>query len=88
MSDGTIEEDFEEALAREVATAGELGSPATPLVASKLFEGVFHIIIDEYNYIFAFSDESSEDFSDLAEHGIVDVFGDDKGGRKIIVVSA
>jgi hypothetical protein len=39
MSDRTIDEDFEEALAKEVATAGELGSPETPLVASKLFEG-------------------------------------------------
>ena len=29
-----------------------------------------------------------EDFSDIAEYGIVDVVGDDKGGRKIIVVSA
>ena len=29
-----------------------------------------------------------EDFTDLAECGIVDVVGDDKGGRKIIVVSA
>ena len=34
------------------------------------------------------SDVSIEDFRDLAEHGIVDVVGDDKGGRKIIVVSA
>ena len=34
MSDGTIEEDFEEALAKEVAAAGELGSPETPTVNS------------------------------------------------------
>ena len=33
-------------------------------------------------------EESTEDFSDLADLGIVDVVGDDKGGRKIIVVSA
>ena len=39
MSDGTIEEDFEEALAKEVAAAGELGSPETPMVNSKIFEG-------------------------------------------------
>ena len=39
MSDGTIEEDFEEALAKEVAAAGELGSPETPIVNSKTFEG-------------------------------------------------
>eukprot|EP00092_Neocalanus_flemingeri_P081148 GFUD01101298.1.p1 GENE.GFUD01101298.1~~GFUD01101298.1.p1 ORF type:complete len:513 (+),score=127.65 GFUD01101298.1:114-1652(+) len=70
MSDGTIEEDFEEALAKEVAVAGELGSPETPMVNCKTFE------------------ESAEDFTDLAAYGIVDVVGDDKGGRKIIVVSA
>ena len=33
-------------------------------------------------------EETREDFSDLADLGIVDVVGDDKGGRKIIVVSA
>ena len=87
MSDGTIEEDFEEALAevllirfnlfpnsriiQEVAAAGELGSPETPMVESKGFE-----------------EENLEDFTDLADLGIVDVVGDDKGGRKIIVVSA
>lgn len=71
MSDGTIEEDFEEALAKEVAAAGELGSPETPCVEGNIFR-----------------EESTEDFSDLADLGIVDVVGDDKGGRKIIVVSA
>ena len=34
MTDGTIEEDFEKALAREVALAGKVGSPETPLVNS------------------------------------------------------
>ena len=33
-------------------------------------------------------EENLEDFSDFADLGIVDVVGDDKGGRKIIVVSA
>ena len=28
------------------------------------------------------------DYSDIAKHGIVEVVGDDKAGRKIIVVSA
>ena len=32
--------------------------------------------------------ELVEDFTDLAKHRIVDVVGDDMGGRKIIVVSA
>ena len=40
MTDGTIEEDFEEALAKEVAIAGALGSPETPQVTSKIFEGL------------------------------------------------
>lgn len=75
MSDGTIEEDFEEALAREVAAAGELGSPDTPSLDPKLFT-------DEQAGVV------KEDFTDLADLGIVDVVGDDKGGRKIIVVSA
>ena len=39
MSDGTIEEDFEKALAKEVAAAGELGSPETPTVNFKIVEG-------------------------------------------------
>jgi hypothetical protein len=37
--DGTIEEDFEEALAKEVELAGELGSPATPSLNARLFPG-------------------------------------------------
>jgi len=71
MSDGTIEEDFEAALAKEVAAAGEQGSPETPGISSKLF-----------------TEENTEDFSDLASLGILDVVGDDKGGRKIVVVAA
>ena len=37
--DGTIEEDFEEALAKEVQLAGELGSPETPRLDNRLFPG-------------------------------------------------
>ena len=40
MNDGTIEEDFEKALAREVALAGEVGSPETPEATSQTFEGL------------------------------------------------
>jgi len=69
MSDGTIEEDFEEALAKEIELNGEK-SPTTPVVESRLL------------------DATEDDFSDIAEHGIVEVVGDDKGGNKIIVVSA
>ena len=32
--------------------------------------------------------QSVGDYSDIAKHGIVEVVGDDKAGRKIIVVSA
>ena len=70
MSDGTIEEDFSLQLQREVEVAGQLGSPATPMVKSGLMGG------------------SVGDYSDIAKHGIVEVMGDDKAGRKIIVVSA
>ena len=41
-----------------------------------------------YWFNIVFSEETAEDFSDIAEYGIVDVVGDDRGGRKIIVVSA
>lgn len=71
ISDGTIDEDFAEALAKEVDVAGKVGSPTTPMVNTKIF-----------------GEETVEDYRDIAEHGIVDVVGDDKGGRKIIVVSA
>ena len=39
MSDGTIDEDFAEALAKEVDVAGKVGSPTTPMVNSKIFGG-------------------------------------------------
>ena len=39
MSDGTIEEDFEAALAKEVAVAGQLGSPETPAVRGRQIGG-------------------------------------------------
>ena len=39
ISDGTIDEDFAEALAKEVDVAGKVGSPTTPVVNSKIFGG-------------------------------------------------
>jgi len=72
MSDGTIEEDFEEELAKEVALTEEIGSPETPVVCLEQSSG----------------GSSLEDFSDMASLGIVEVVGDDLGGRKVIVVSA
>jgi len=77
MSDGTIEEDFEEALAREVELAGELGSPETPMVENRL-------VIDGT----AEQLQPGEDFSDIAELGIIEVLGDDRSGRKIITAAA
>ena len=39
ISDGTIDEDFAEALAKEVDVAGKIGSPRTPMVNTKIFGG-------------------------------------------------
>ena len=39
ISDGTIDEDFAEALAKEVDVAEKIGSPTTPMVNSKIFGG-------------------------------------------------
>lgn len=39
MSDGTIDEDFAEALAKEVAVVGQVGSPTTPMANSKAIGG-------------------------------------------------
>jgi len=70
MSDGSLVEDFEEALAFD---PGLVSSRKNSMVKSKST---------------LFSEAKDEDFSDIAEHGIVEVLGDDKGGNKIIVVSA
>jgi len=70
ISDGTIEEDFEQALANEVQQAEQLGSPTTPCIETgPLGEG-------------------RDDFSDIAELGILEVLGDDRSGRKIITAAA
>jgi len=75
MSDGTIEEDFEEVLAGDVAISDDVSSPITPCLDP--------VLSTEKEVL-----GGVEDFSDLTDLGIVDVVGDDKGGRKIIVVSA
>ena len=72
MADGTIDADFSLAITREAALAGQLGSPVTPVVGSREGAGT----------------ETIADYEDIAAHGIVEVVGDDKAGRKIIVVSA
>lgn len=81
MSDGTIEEDFEAAFARESdanrrsggprgcsGSDGDSNGPVTPITLSQSLD--------------------DEDFSDIARHGIIEVVGDDLAGRKIIVISA
>lgn len=67
---GTIEEDFEQALANEVHEAQQLGSPTTPCIDTDPMTVV------------------KEDFSDIADFGILEVIGDDKSGRKIITAAA
>ena len=60
VSDGTIEENFEEAFGLPSLLPDALQDPVK--------------VVD--------------DFSDVAQHKIVDVVGDDTYGRKVIVVSA
>lgn len=62
VSDGTIEENFEEELVDAPTGYDSLTYP--------------------------FGDDDYFDFSDVSKHGIVEVFGDDTAGRRIIVVSA
>jgi hypothetical protein len=63
VSDGTIEENFEE----ELATAP---------------------FITELDSITTAPLQDEEDFSDIAQHKIVEVVGDDAYGRKIIVLAS
>lgn len=63
VSDGTIEENFEEELAAAPFIPEPDSLTTTPL-------------------------QDEEDFGDIAQHGIVEVVGDDAYGRKIIVVAA
>lgn len=63
VSDGTIEENFEEELAAAPFISEPDSITTTPL-------------------------QDEEDFSDISQHGIVEVVGDDAYGRKIIVVVA
>ncbi|CAL8104989.1 unnamed protein product [Orchesella dallaii] len=63
VSDGTIEENFEEELAAAPFIPEPESITTTPL-------------------------QDEEDFGDIAQHGILEVVGDDAYGRKIIVVAA
>lgn len=63
VSDGTIEENFEEAF----------GLPS---------------LLPEAAEVESRRAQQVDDFADVAKYGIVDVVGDDRGGRKVIVVSA
>ncbi len=83
MSDGTIEEDFEAALAKEASGGG--GGKAGG-GNSKRGGAVGPVVMSSGGLGGAAGDV--EDFSDIARHGVVEVVGDDAAGRKIIVVSA
>jgi Rho GTPase-activating protein 1 len=73
MSDGTIEEDFEKALAREIAADRRLSNDHCSGAGNLTLEG---------------TSIEDDDYSDIARHGIVEVVGDDVAGRKIIVIAA
>jgi len=75
MADGTIEEDFEAALnkGRGGAENGPGGSFTSAL-------GNGPSVVQETS--------AAPDFSDIASRGILEVVGDDAGGRKIILISA
>ncbi|XP_050431991.1 rho GTPase-activating protein 1 isoform X3 [Adelges cooleyi] len=76
VSDGTIEENFEE----ELVNAPQLVEGITALDDKETGN-----LLDELE---ADDAKEDEDFSDVAKYGVVDVVGDDAVGRKIIVVSA
>ena len=56
ISDGTIDEDFAEALAKEVDVAGKVGSPTTPMVNGKIFGGIQtpHCVFQSLNSFLSF----------------------------------
>jgi Rho GTPase-activating protein 1 len=80
MSDGTIEEDFEAALAKENNSGHGIDSGRTGMADRS--ELPTHPVTLSGQSI------DDEDFSDIARHGIVEVVGDDAAGRKVIVISA
>ncbi|KAL5244891.1 hypothetical protein ACI65C_012301 [Semiaphis heraclei] len=75
VSDGTIEENFEEEL---------VNAPQVEGLTSVNNNATGNLLDD----LEADDSKEDEDFSDVAECGVVDVVGDDAVGRKIIVVSA
>ncbi|XP_015378942.1 PREDICTED: rho GTPase-activating protein 1 [Diuraphis noxia] len=75
VSDGTIEENFEEELVNAPQVEG----------LTSIHNTATGNLLDELE---ADDSKEEEDFSDVAECGVVDVVGDDAVGRKIIVVSA
>ncbi|CAG0922883.1 unnamed protein product [Notodromas monacha] len=76
VSDGTIEENFEEELGALHSIAFTEDGKVVP--RSSLQNA------DDGGK----TDAANEDFSDIARYGIVEVVGDDTYGRKVIVVSA
>ena len=81
VSDGTIEENFEKELGAFQSLALE-GIGGLPKDTNGLNGAVGPGAAKRKG------SQESEDFSDIAKYGIVDVVGDDTYGRKVIVVSA
>ncbi|KMQ91457.1 rho gtpase-activating protein 1 [Lasius niger] len=89
VSDGTIEENFEEALGIAVDNKFIMSMPKICVHSETLY-------YKEYLYLWIAEDLAAldreladeEDYFDISKHGIVEVVGDDSAGRKIIVVSA
>jgi len=81
LTDGTIEEDFQTALSRDMAKDSVNSNSSTGGAAAaehqKRKGGVFYE-----------EDEEEENFDDIASRGIIEVVGDDKAGNKIVVISA
>jgi Rho GTPase-activating protein 1 len=86
VSDGTIEENFEEELGALHSIAFTADGTLVPRSALSK-QTPLSPVVDNANSTKCTAVEA-EDFSDIARHGIVEVVGDDTYGRKVIVVSA
>ncbi len=93
MSDGTIEEDFEAALAKEGGGGGS--GRASGAGRGHRLSGKGPVVMSSSRLSPSSAAAAgggdaaeAEDFSDISRHGILEVVGDDAAGRKVIVVSA
>jgi len=79
LTDGTIEEDFQAALSRDLAKDSLNSNSGVGGAVAGMDKRKGGIFCD---------DESEENFSEIESRGIIEVVGDDKAGNKIIVISA